>query len=238
MKSKILINGLIVAGALMFSGCTTSKNLTIYNDKDIKSEMTIMSYPKLNEISNAEIGINLYEKTKFYIHNTYDVSIGESINMYSVASGKVITSKKNLGILQVDNATGWKSGCFIPDNQPFIICLFDSNNDNKFDKIGSVINDLYTDLEKQITYSLRQTPPTYSADSFKYVALYQGKSANKIKISFREFKDDMARPAFTQDIEYQLSPNGTTTIGFKGLRINVIKATNVDITYSVVKDFN
>lgn len=239
MKSKILINSLVAAGALaFFSGCVSSKNLTIYNDKDIKSEITTINHPKLNEITNAEIGINLYEKSKSYINNTYDVMIDESINMYSFSSGKVVTSKKNLGILKVDNATGWKSGCFIPDNQPFIICLFDSNNDNKFDKIGAVMNDSYTDLEKQIPYLLRQTPSTYTVDSFKYVALYQGKSANKIKISFREFKDDMARPAFTQDIEYELEKDGTAIIGFKGLRIQVLKATNTDVTYKVVKDYN
>lgn len=74
--------------------------------------------------------------------------------------------------------------------------------------------------------------------TFKYQALYQGKVENKIKISFREFKDDMARPAFTQDIEYELEGNKPTIIGFKGLRIEVKKLTNLNITYSVIKDYN
>ena len=54
---------------------------------------------------------------------------------------------------------------------------------------------------------------------------------------FREFKDDMARPAFTQDIEYDLEKDGTSIIGFKGLRIEVLRATNIDITYKVLKDY-
>jgi hypothetical protein len=61
---------------------------------------------------------------------------------------------------------------------------------------------------------------------------------NKIKISFREFKNDIARPAFTQDIEYQLDENGKANVGFKGLRIEILKATNYDIEYKVVKDYN
>ncbi|MGZ8545817.1 MAG: hypothetical protein ACXWVU_00350 [Sulfuricurvum sp.] len=81
-------------------------------------------------------------------------------------------------------------------------------------------------------------PSTYTENSFKYEALYQGRIDNKIKISFREFKDDMARPAFTQDIDYELNKNGDTIVGFKGLRIKVIKATNMDITYSVIQDYN
>jgi hypothetical protein len=48
----------------------------------------------------------------------------------------------------------------------------------------------------------------------------------------------MARPSFTQDIDYELNKDGSTIIGFKGLRIEVIKATNIDITYKVVKDYN
>ena len=48
----------------------------------------------------------------------------------------------------------------------------------------------------------------------------------------------MARPAFTQDIEYELDKDGKTLIGFKGLRIEVEKATNLDITYKIIKDYN
>lgn len=47
----------------------------------------------------------------------------------------------------------------------------------------------------------------------------------------------MLRPAFTQDIEYELNKNNTTIIGFKGLRIEVIKATNLDITYKIIQDY-
>ena len=78
----------------------------------------------------------------------------------------------------------------------------------------------------------------YDRDSFKYEALYQGKIGNKIKISFREFIDDMVRPSFTQDIDYELEKDGTAIIGFKGLRIQVLQATNLNITYKVIKDYN
>ena len=48
----------------------------------------------------------------------------------------------------------------------------------------------------------------------------------------------MIRPAFEQIIDYELAQEGTTTIGFKGLRIEVLKATNMDITYKVLKDYD
>jgi len=54
-----------------------------------------------------------------------------------------------------------------------------------------------------------------------------------VKVSYREFKGGLARPAFTQDVSYQMDPDGTTTIAFRGLRIKVLKATRESITYVV-----
>ena len=90
-------------------------------------------------------------------------------------------------------------------------------------------------MSKNIKYEL--TPVLSDEDSFKYIALYQGKIGDKIKISFREFYNNNARPAFTQDIEYELELNKNTIIGFKGLRIEVLSASNVDIKYKVVEDY-
>ena len=111
-------------------------------------------------------------------------------------------------------------------------------NENSFTHAVYSYKDIKYPLTNIAKYEIKPTPPTFNQDSFKYQALYQGKTDNKIKISFREFKDNMARPAFTQDIEYELDSKGTTTIGFKGLRIEVLKATNYDITYKVIKDYN
>ena len=67
--------------------------------------------------------------------------------------------------------------------------------------------------------------------------LYQGVSKGTIKLSVREFLDDMARPAFTQDIPYDLEVDGTAVVVFQGLRIMVLKATGTSIQYIVEKPF-
>ena len=46
----------------------------------------------------------------------------------------------------------------------------------------------------------------------------------------------MARPAFNQDLQYDL--NDSNIVGFKGLRIEVIKATNTSIEYKILSSFN
>jgi hypothetical protein len=46
----------------------------------------------------------------------------------------------------------------------------------------------------------------------------------------------MIRPAFNQDLSYDL--NEGKTIGFKGLRIEIIKTSNIGIEYKVQEYFD
>lgn len=73
----------------------------------------------------------------------------------------------------------------------------------------------------------------WDADSFKRELVYSGVSQNTISILYREFQNDMARPAFSQELKYDLSQG--TAIGYKGARFEVIKANNTGITYKVLK---
>ncbi|QSR34781.1 hypothetical protein CFI10_07195 [Marinobacterium iners] len=72
-------------------------------------------------------------------------------------------------------------------------------------------------------------------ESFQQTLLYSGRVGNKINISYREFSNSMARPAFNNEVEYDLSVSNV--IGYKGASIEVINADNSSITYRVVRNF-
>ncbi len=74
---------------------------------------------------------------------------------------------------------------------------------------------------------------TYAPGSIRKEILYNGKSKNTIKMVYREFANDMARPAFYQDLSYDLSES--KVIGFRGLLIEVLEATNTGIKYRFTK---
>ena len=52
-------------------------------------------------------------------------------------------------------------------------------------------------------------------------------------ILYREFFDNIARPAFSQEYKYDLSKG--TSIGYRGARFEIIKATNTELVYKVIK---
>lgn len=70
---------------------------------------------------------------------------------------------------------------------------------------------------------------------FHQTLLYNGRVGNKINIGYREFSNDMARPAFNNDVEYDLS--ASLIIGYKGASIEIIQADNSSITYRVIRSF-
>jgi len=195
--------------------------------------------PKLNDISTVEIGENIYSKSYLFYGNTSLVTLlslavgqgfGWSVDTTNFKKPVQGTLKKWAKIGQ-DNIN---TMCF-PSSS---LCLSDPQNTGSFTHFGIGAQVGSTTLDKPARYRITSSEPVIREDSFKYTALYQGKTQNSIKISFREFKNDMARPAFTQDIDYELNADGGATIGFKGLRIEVIKATNMDLTYKVIKDYN
>ena len=75
-----------------------------------------------------------------------------------------------------------------------------------------------------------------TTDSFQQTLIYSGRVGNKINVGYREFSSNSARPAFNNDVEYDLSES--KEIGYKGALLEIIDATNQFIKYKVVKNFN
>lgn len=74
------------------------------------------------------------------------------------------------------------------------------------------------------------------SNCFKQEFIYNGKVGTNLKFVYREYINDMARPAFNQDLQYDL--NESNVVGFKGLRLEIINATNTNIEYKILSSFN
>lgn len=78
--------------------------------------------------------------------------------------------------------------------------------------------------------------PIVSQDMIQRTLIYSGKVGNKINVSYREFSGSIARPAFSNNVEYDISESNE--IGYKGALLEVIEATNRSIKYKVLRNFN
>ena len=77
--------------------------------------------------------------------------------------------------------------------------------------------------------------PVLADDAFQQTLIYNGKVASKINIGYREFSNNSARPAFNNNVEYDL--NDSNVIGYKGAEMEVVEATNQHIKFRLVRNF-
>lgn len=80
---------------------------------------------------------------------------------------------------------------------------------------------------------------TYSSEdksNLRRELIYNGLSDSTVRFLYREFISDMARPAFSQELTYDLDAG--SEIGFRGVRIEILEATNVILKYRVLIPFN
>lgn len=82
----------------------------------------------------------------------------------------------------------------------------------------------------------RKTRVSREKNSFQQTLIYSGRVGDKINISYREFNNDIARPAFYNNVEYELS--SSSTIGYKGALLEITDADNSSITYKLIRNFN
>jgi len=70
--------------------------------------------------------------------------------------------------------------------------------------------------------------------SFKAELVYTGVSENTARLLYREYVDDMARSAFSQELEYDLSDSNI--ISFRSISIEVLEATSSNMRFRVISD--
>lgn len=193
--------------------------------------------PTFNTTTTSEIGQNMFEKTYAIYDYTESVKIEDQNIQNKYRENSTVKyyfqKKDNNKCVMLEKYKNFNSR----------VVLEDLNCDGYFTK--SKDQSLFEGDELKVPLKYHRIPSSPSSiinDSFKYVVLYQGKVQNKLNISFQSFlysvNGFLIRDAYTQNIQYELDNNGEAIIGFKGLRIKVLKATNLDITYKVLKDYN
>jgi hypothetical protein len=74
-----------------------------------------------------------------------------------------------------------------------------------------------------------------TGNDFEQRLIYTGAEGTILKFSYREFSNDIARPAFTIDATYDIKYDNI--IRFKGASLEIIKVDNQTITYKLLSGF-
>jgi len=246
MKSNQVI--LIVSSVALLAGCASMTYIYTNPVEDETGDNVYSSIPELNKQMTSEIGDNMYEE-----YYAADV-VKHNIELLDEASA-VLRSKEKMyhpsgsKDFELRKLQGQFFACYagtLEEINTYNGCLIDSNNDGEFERVAyssvfpaaQMWAESYP-LNSKVRYKKNITvTKLFGEDSFKKEIIYQGIAKGVIYVSYREFKDDIARPAYTQRAQYDANTDGSGVIAFKGLRINVTKADPSSIKYTVVKPFS
>ena len=237
--------------SLFIISCTTASPFT--NTGRGITEIEGVDFPEISKVSYGSLGDTLVSKgTKSYTPafkvleewvwkdetgmmprhwvaaNTEFVLTGNWMNNKSGEEYKCYTGKYNYD-------THWNYFNVPGSNIPIDICK---------DKFGSwhSFQTLFFEGEGQsknnnpFNAKIEEfTKMELNGVSFVQEFLYNGRVNNDLKFVYREFSGDLARPAFTQEIQYDFDQS--KVIGFKNLTLEVLEATNTKIVFKVIQTF-
>lgn len=206
----------------------------------------VFSEPELQKTTISELGNAIYSTEDLVYRNAVKIVKipNEQIfkNDYPFAVGDIIPESgenKNGKVYSFINDAVQINGMYqkSPNATKFksFGVLVDKNTKKAYPSNGFTNSPMLEKVEGLIVQNTKYVENNCEK-CIKKEFIYNGKSNNTLKFIYREFVRDMARPAFTQELQYDL--NESNIIGFKGLRIEVLKSTNTSIEYKVLSDLS
>ncbi|WP_312165381.1 hypothetical protein [Massilia timonae] len=203
------------------------------------------SVPAIGVASQAATGDNMYAEFQTTSKRTINVTLLAPASAVMDLGHKLALPAGRTGRLGTTTNGGFPAMCFFHVTEPGIggpahACTVDTDRDGAFDSAMFMNRDRLFPLAAPAKYKTEKSAPEVTREEsggFRREILYQGVSKGTIKLSFREFMNDMARPAFTQEILYDLEQDGTAIVVFKGLRLKVLQATGMGVRYVVEQPF-
>lgn len=232
LRSKIIVMALVLS---MISGCGATIERTAISKK-------VGTNPAIGVLSTAEVGEVVAEQ---FDYDAYLSAILSEPLATKLALGRVdVPAGIRLeGYTDTDGNNAYCSTekyYYDPLTGPYgVVCFLDSDNDQKFDKFQSREIGLggYKDIDQPVSYqAMVADVPIDSGSGYKLQLIYQGLDEGDIKIAYREYVNNMARPAFSQIVTYPYQGD-EVEIAFKGARITVHSITANEIRYTMTRGF-
>ncbi|MGH6786657.1 MAG: hypothetical protein ACREBO_07485 [Novosphingobium sp.] len=190
---------------LLFSGALTLATIAPAAAQSGEPVITakLVTVPTRGESARAAAGDELFTYSRIY---TTDGAVLED---RAKAGNWLLQDWYEVGTKLIPVSTKAKFKACVPATGTLDtyngVCFLDDDGDGTFDRSAADFVSTATKLKSKARYS-RVPVSVQRDDSFKFVLLYQGATADTLRFSYREFKNDMAREAFTEELTVPREP--------------------------------
>lgn len=224
-----LLASVAVVSTLFVTGCATPSY-------DYTPNVMNISRPPLGTVSTVGVGEQMLEQGRFIGRNALqldkEIRIG-ALGAYTFTPGHFVqvggTGSTGFYNVSTNRGSGRVEESILAD--PFQVIEY--NKDTR-QICGVTTFNLKSCVNAPDARLI--TVNTIDDRAFQQTLIYSGRVGNKINIGYREFSGNVARPAFNNDVEYDLSES--KFIGYRGAELELLEATNRSITYRVIRNFN
>lgn len=212
-----------------FSGATVFLMSLQFATVASSQEMKIVSLPDIGAEATVPAGGDVYSYIRMYTikgaRTDADGKAGDWLLEKPVPAGTPL--------VQIESNAKFKA-C-VPYENSFDAagpCFLDDDGDGVFDRHSGGTYSTARRLKTPVPYS--QIPISIArADSFKRVILFQGATSDSLRFSYREFSNDMARPAFTEELSIPREPFPAMVM-VKNLQLEVLGVSGMGLRYRIV----
>lgn len=188
----------------------------------INAETKIGMEPPAQVVRTASVGSPIVEK--FRIQTTTvavtdaDVVRGTITGNIKIDAGEPLYPVATKAKVKVCSANG--------------PCGLDDDGDGRFDRIA--LDDMVAalKLKEPVAYHIEERQVA-AGDNFRQVISYLGISGDTLRLSYREFSNDMARPAFNEELTFPLAKGFPQQIAFKDLRMTILGIDGLGLRYRI-----
>lgn len=112
-------------------------------------------------------------------------------------------------------------------------CGLDDDGDGAFDRMAEDDISRALKLKTPIPYKKRRVTVN-NPDSLRQVIIYAGASSDSIRLSYREFSNDLARPAFTEDLLIPINKIFPQDVAVKAVKIRIHGIDGLGLRYEIL----
>lgn len=240
---------------LLLSGCIATTFI-----KEEPPNIELVTFPEIGVVSAVQVGESLIFTGRQQLFET--LRLDKEYIQQTSSDEAFVLPNRGFYYLTHSDKTGklfhspniiWRDinpdgSCQIEDG----ICeesVDEDNGNDEINRVGVHVNDstgrvdwVFVQERKKRVRSFPRTDIEFKrtgkiADpfippKFKRELIYSGMSGTSITITYREFMNDMARPAFTQELKYDLA--NSDIVGYKSARFQVLEASNTFIKYKIL----
>ena len=220
---------LIFFVAIFLGGCVSTTNF-----QPIQFEEKNVRLPEIGKVSSSRLGDSLLKYAK---SRTYPALKVDGTHRYQFCLYHIDLEAQSAPLKYIDPEKGE-----VYEAKVYVIPGGTNNRRPELSKITGYQSSGYflSGMGCGVPKLLMQNATKNQVTDIKYPAftqelIYNGRVGDSIRIVYREYSNDMARAAFSQEAQYDLSISNI--IAFKGAQLKIINATNESIEYQVLSHF-